>query len=104
MGSEHRSQNFDLEKFQQIQFQETLVMSFFSWNLVSEFSKLLSRRPSSNSAQNFGQIPSRALGLIIFSELHLEEVAPSFEEIQGRQTERQQTLAYLPMSSTHTIL
>ena len=32
---------------------------------------------------NFGQIPSRALGLTIFSELHLEVVAPRFEDVQG---------------------
>ena len=56
--------------------------------------KNLSRRPSSNSAQNFGQIPSRALGLTIFSQLHLEVVAPRFKEIQRRQTGRQQTLAF----------
>ena len=49
---------------------------------------------SPNLAQNFGQIPSRALGLTIFSELHLEVVAPRFEEVQRRQRGGQQTLAF----------
>ena len=47
-----------------------------------------------NLAQNFGQTPSRALGLTIFSDLHLEVAAPRFEEIQGRQTGKQQTLVF----------
>ena len=64
----------------------------------------LSRLPSPNLAQNFGQIPSRALGLTIFSELHLKVVAPRFEEIQGRQTERQQTLAFRYRSRSLTEL
>ena len=57
---------------------------FRTWPQISR--KIPSRWPSSNSAQNFDQIPTPALGLTILSELHLEIVAPRFEEIQGRQT------------------
>ena len=57
-------------------------MRRFSSELGLRILKKWSHRPSPNLAQNFGQIPSRALGLAIFSELHLEVVAPRFKEIQ----------------------
>ena len=67
---------------------------FFLGTSPQNSQKSLSRRPSPNLAQNFGQISSRALGLTILSELHLEVVAPRFEEMKGWQTRRQQTLAF----------
>ena len=95
MGSELRSQKFDLAKFQEIIPRNPCYgAAFFLGTWPQNSKKILSRRPSSNLAQNFGQILSRALGLTIFLELHLEEVAPRFDEIQGRQTGRQQTLAF----------
>ena len=86
-------------RFGEVTFQEVVLRNpchgaFFLGTWPQNSKKNLSRRPSSNSAQNFGQIPSRALGLTIFLELRLEEVAPRFEEIQGRQTGRHQTLAF----------
>ena len=91
MGSELRAQNFDLAKFREIIPRNPHYgPPFFSWNLASEFlKKNLSRWRSSNSAQNFSQIPSRALGLTIFVELHLEEVAPRFEGIMLYKGDRQ---------------
>ena len=94
MDSKLCHQNFDLAKFQEIIRRNPCNGAFFFGTWTQNYKKNLSRRLSSNSAQNFGQIPSRALRLTIFSELHLEVVAPRFEEIQGRQTGRQQTLAF----------
>ena len=37
MGSEFRSQNFDLAKFQEIIPRNPCFGEFFSWNLASEF-------------------------------------------------------------------
>ena len=93
MDSKLRSQNFDLAKFEEIIPRNPCFGAFFLGTWPQDSKKKQSRRPSPNLAQNFGQIPSRTLGLTIFSELHLEVVAPRFEEIQGRQTWRQQTLA-----------
>ena len=70
------------------------MVRFFLVTWPQNSQTVLSRRPSPNLAQNFGQIPSRALGLTIFSESHFEVVAPRFEEIQGRQPGRQQSLAF----------
>ena len=81
MGSELRCQNFDLVKFREIIPKIRCCGTFFSQNFVSEFSKILIRRLSPNLSQNFGQILTRALGLTTWSELHLEVVAPCFEEI-----------------------
>ena len=66
---------------------------FFLRTLNQNSRKILIRRLSPNLSQNFGQILTRALGLTTWSELHLEVVAPRFEEI-GRQRGRQQTLAF----------
>ena len=76
MGSELCSQNFDLMKFREIISRNLCYGTFFSWNFDSEPSKVLSRRPSPKLTQNFGQIPSRALGLTTLSKLRLEVVAP----------------------------
>ena len=70
---------------------------FFLRTLSQNSRQTLIRRLSPNLTQNFGQILTRALGLTTWSELHLEVVAPRFEEIylvQGRQRGRQQTLAF----------
>ena len=81
MGSELRCQNFDLVKFRE-KFRETLVMGpFFLRTLRQNSRKIMIRRLSPNLSQNFGQILTRALGLTTWSELHLEVVAPRFEEI-----------------------
>ena len=81
MGSELRCQNFDLVKFREIIPRNPCHGTFFPQNFESEFSKILIRRLSPNLSQNFGQILTRAMGLTIWSELHLEVVAPRFEEI-----------------------
>ena len=70
---------------------------FFLRTLSQNSREILIRRLSPNLSQNFGQILTRALGVTTLSELHLEVVAPRFEEIydiQGRQRGRQQTLAF----------
>ena len=54
---------------------------FFLGNLIQSSRKNLIRRLSPNLSQNFGQILTRTLGLTTLSELHLEVVAPRFEEI-----------------------
>ena len=94
LGSEFRSQNFDFAKFQEVIPRKPRYGAFFLGTWPQNSSNVLSHRPSPNLAQNFGQIPSRALGLTTFSELHFEVVAPRFEEMQGRQTGRQQTIAF----------
>ena len=76
MGSELRCQNFDLVKFREIIPRNPCYGTFFSHSR-----KILIRRLSPNLSQNFGQILTRALGLTTWSELHLEVVAPRFEEI-----------------------
>ena len=81
MGSELSCQNFDLVKFREIIPRNPCYGTFFSQNFESEFSKILIRRLSPNLSQNFGQILTQALGLTTSSELHLEVVAPRFEEI-----------------------
>ena len=87
MGSDLHYQNFDLAKFQEIIPRNPCYGArFFLGTWPQNSNKILSRRPIPNLAHNFGQIPSRALGLTIFSERHLEVVAPCFDEIQGRQT------------------
>ena len=70
-----------------------IFLAPFFFNLQENFG-LFKTGLSPNLSQNFGQILTRALGLTTLSELHLEVVAPRFEEIQGRQRERQQTLAF----------
>ena len=67
---------------------------FFLGTLSQNSQKVRIRGLSSNLSQNFGQILTRALGLTTLSELYLEVDAPRFEEIQGRQRGRQQTLAF----------
>ena len=57
MGSELYSQNFDLEKFREAHVVEHFFLYLETWPKDSQ--KIPSRRPSSNSARNFGQIPSR---------------------------------------------
>ena len=74
-------QNFDLAKFQEIISRNPCYGAVFFGTWPQNSKKNLSRRPSSNSAQTFGQIPSRALDLTIFLELHLEVVVPRSEEI-----------------------
>ena len=54
---------------------------FFLRILSQNYRKILIRRLSLNLSQNFRQILTRALGLTTWSELHLEVVAPRFEEI-----------------------
>ena len=54
---------------------------FFLRTLSQNSRKIPIRRLSLNLSQNFGQILTRALGLTTLSELHLEVVAPRFEEI-----------------------
>ena len=81
MGSELRCQNFDLVKFREIIPRNPSYGTFFSQNLSQNSRKILIRRLSPNLSQNFGQILTRALGLTTWSELHLEVVAPRFEEI-----------------------
>ena len=54
---------------------------FFLRTLSQDSRKILIRRLSPNLGPNFGQILTRALGLTTLSELHLEVVAPRFEEI-----------------------
>ena len=80
MGSELRFQNLDLAKFQKIHRNPYYVGRFF----LRILKKYMSGWPNSNSAQNFGQIPSQPLGLTIFLEVQLEEAGPRFEEILGR--------------------
>ena len=61
----------------------------------SEFSKKSDPPAEPKLSQNFGQILTRALGLTTLSELHLEVVAPRFEEIyKGGREGRQQTSAF----------
>ena len=81
MGSELRCQNFDLVKFREIILRNPCYGTFFSQNFESELTKILIRRLSPNLGPNFGQILTRALGLTTLSELHLEVIAPCFEEI-----------------------
>ena len=81
MGSELHCQNFDLVKFREIIPRNPCYETYFPQNFESEFSKILIRRLSPKLSQNFGQILTRALGFATLSELHLEVVAPRFEEI-----------------------
>ena len=81
MGSELRCQNFDLVKFREIIPRNPVMGPFFLRTLNQNSRKILIRRLSPNLSENFGQILTRALGLITWSELHLEVVAPRFEEI-----------------------
>ena len=96
MGSELRCQNLESVKFREIiptnpclkknqnapRPSEHLVMGpFFLRTLSQNSRKIPTRRLSPNLSQNFGQILTRALGLTTWSELHLEVVAPRFEEI-----------------------
>ena len=67
---------------------------FFLGTLSQNSQKVLIRRLSPNLSQNFGQILTRSLGSTTLSELHLEVIAPRFEDLQGRQRGRQQTLAF----------
>ena len=80
MGSELRWQNFDLVKFREIIPKNPCYGTFFLRTL-SQNSRKIIRRLRPNLSQNFGQILTRALGLTTWSELHLEVVAPRFEEI-----------------------
>ena len=80
MGSELRCQNFDLVKFREIIPRNPCYGTFFSQNFESELSKKSDPPASPNLSQNFGQILTRALGLTTLPELHLEVVAPRFEE------------------------
>ena len=69
MGSEPRSQNFDLATFQEI----------IPRDVRLRILKIIpSRRPSPNLAQNFGQIPinSRALGSTVFKEKYFIRTSP----------------------------
>ena len=85
MGSERRCQNFDLVKFREIIPRNPFFMGpFFLRTLSQNSRKVLIRRLSPNLSQNFGQILTQALGLTTLSELHLEVVAPRFEEIYKR--------------------
>ena len=81
MGSELRCQKFDLVKFREIIPRKPCYGTFFLRTLSQNFRKILIRRLSPNLSQNFSQILTRALGLTALSELHLEVVAPRFEEI-----------------------
>ena len=82
IGPELRSQNFDLAKFPEIIPKEPSYGAFCFRTWPRNSKNILSRRPSSNSAQNFDQITNRALSFTISLKLRLEEVAPRFEEIQ----------------------
>ena len=79
--SELRCQNFDVVKFREIIPRNPFYGTFFLRTLSQNSRKILIRRLSPNLSQNFGQILTRALGLTTWSELHLEVVAPRFEEI-----------------------
>ena len=81
MDSELRCQNFDFVKFREIIPRNPCYGTFFLRTLSKNSRKILIRRLSPNLSQNFGQILTRALGLTTWSELHLEVVAPRFEEI-----------------------
>ena len=85
MGPELRCQNFDLAKFREIIPRNPCYGTFFSQNFESEFSK----NSDPPAEPKLGQILTRALGLTTWSELHLEVVAPRFEEIYkgGREGE-----------------
>ena len=67
---------------------------FFLGTWPQNSPKILSRRPSSNSAQNFGQIPSPALCLTFSWNFTSRKLRRVLKKIQGRQTGRQQTLAF----------
>ena len=94
MGSELCCQDFDLVKFREIIPGNPCYGTFFLGTLRRNSQKVLIRPLSPNLSHKFGQILTRALGLTTLSELHLEVVAPLFEEIQERQRGRQQTLAF----------
>ena len=88
MGSELRCQNFDLVKFRDIIPRNPCHGIFFLGTLSQNSQKVLIRRLTPNLSQNFDQILTRALGLTTLSELHLEVVAPRFEE-NTREAERE---------------
>ena len=78
MGSELRCQNFDLVKIREIIPRNPCYGTFFFQKFESEFSKN-SDPPAEPKLES--KILTRALGLTTWSELHLEVVAPRFEEI-----------------------
>ena len=75
MGSELRCQNFDLVKFREI------ISRNPFFHFESELSKNSDPPAEPKLESEFGQILTGALGLTTWSELHLEVVAPRFEEI-----------------------
>ena len=87
MGSDFLCHNYDVVKFREIIPRNPFYGTFFLRTLSQNSRKILIRRLSPNLSQNFGQILTRALGLTTWSELHLEVVAPRFEEIykEGRE-------------------
>ena len=68
MGSELRCQNFDLVKFREIIPRKPCYGTFFSQNFESEFSKNSDPPAEPKLESEFGQIPTRALGLTTWSE------------------------------------
>ena len=81
MGSELRCQNFDFVKFREIIPRNPCYGTFFSQNFESELSKNSDPPAEPKLESEFWPNSDPSSGLATWSELHLEAVAPRFEEI-----------------------